>query len=79
MLPVTTCGIGAHFIEQSNFHFQSLDKASDCQLFIFKVNEVVANRNSESRYLLIERTPMAMPYVDPHEMTTEKKNSRVSW
>merc|ERR1712223_335579 len=59
---------------------EPLDKSSDCQLFIFKINEVVANRNSESRYLLIERTPMAMPFLDPSGLVNEnKKNSRVAW
>ena len=58
---------------------QALDKSSDCQLFIFKINEVVANRNSESRYLLIERTPMAMPFLDPSGLVNEKKNGQVSW
>ena len=59
--------------------FQALDKKSDCQLFIFKINEVVANRNSESRYLLIERTPMAMPFLDPSGLVNEQKNGNISW
>ena len=59
--------------------FQALDKSSDCQLFIFKINEVVANRNSESRYLLIERTPMAMPFLDPSGLINEKKIGNISW
>jgi len=42
---------------------QSLDNKADCQLFIFKINEVVINKNSESRYLLVERTPMTMPHT----------------
>ena len=62
-----------------NLIFQALDKSSDCQLFIFKINEVVANRNSESRYLLIERTPMAMPFLDPSGLVNEKKNGKVAW
>ena len=39
----------------------------------------MANRNSESRYLLIERTPMAMPFLDPSGLVNEKKNGKVSW
>ena len=37
---------------------ESLDNKTDCQLFIFKINDVAMNRNSESKYLLVERTPM---------------------
>ena len=56
-----------------------MDKSSDCQLFIFKINEIVANKNSESRYILIERTPMTMPFLDPRDSANEKKSNRVSW
>ena len=48
--------------QKIEIELESLDGATDCQLFIFKVNEVVVNRNSESRYLLVERTPLTTPF-----------------
>ena len=62
--------------------FQSLDENVDCQLFIFKVNcDSAINKNSESRYLLVERTPMNIPSGETSQVSgiTKSKAAAVSW